>query len=68
MMATKLSEVKSGHTLIADRGFTCLDNASENRVHADEKNLLYVKCKNGCHYLDGQTDANGILIGLSLPQ
>lgn len=68
MMPVKLSEIKSGHTLIADDDFSCLENGSENRVHADEKNLLYVKCKNGCHYLDGQADASGNLVGLDWQQ
>ena len=67
-MATKLCDVKSGHTLIADSGFDCIASGSENRVYADEKNLLYVKCKEGHHYLEGQADAAGNLVGLELPQ
>jgi hypothetical protein len=67
-MATKISEVKAGHTLIADGDFACIPKGSSNRVFIDEKGLLYIKCLHGDHYLEGQVDLGDNLIGLSLPQ
>ena len=60
----KLSDLKSGDTVIADEGFTCL-KPGPHVVKSDEKNCLYVCCEEGSHFLDGQEDKTGNLIGFS---
>lgn len=45
--------VKAGDDLITDDGFTCLPAGKVRRVHEDDGGL-YIKCKEGHHYLDGQ--------------
>ena len=66
----KLSDVNVGATLVADGGFTCLSHKQECLVQGDE-NGLYIMCGiNGedKHYLDGQEDEDGNLVGLTLKQ
>lgn len=48
-------EVHEGTRLVADDGFTCLD---EGQVCCVQKNNhgLFVTCAEGQHYLDGQLD------------
>ena len=59
----KLTDIQPGDTIIADGGFTCM-RAGPTVVQADNAGL-YVKCSEGRHYLDGQEDEAGELIGLS---
>lgn len=59
----KLSDLKAGDTIIADDGFTCM-HAGPKRVQSDDAGL-YVKCREGRHYLDGQENEAGELVGLS---
>jgi len=51
----KVSEVKAGTKLKADGDFTCI---KENAVLTVEENDggLFVPCKEGHHYIDGQLD------------
>lgn len=58
-----LSDLKAGQTILADAGFTCL-KAGPHEVKADGSGL-YVECSEGHHYLDGQKDEVGSLVGLS---
>lgn len=59
----KLADLKAGHCVFADTGFTCMA-AGLHIVEADEHGL-YVQCSEGHHYLDGQEDDDGELVGLS---
>ena len=59
----KLSEVKVGDILVADDGFTCL--SANEHCEVKEADGLYIYCKQGRHYLDGQTCPHGYLIGLT---
>lgn len=63
----KLAELKIGDTLIADSGFTCLSKNERCRVHKDAEGDLYVKCKMGVHYLEGQLDKDDNLVGFRRP-
>jgi hypothetical protein len=64
----KLRDVRPGDKLIADHGFTCIRTGALVDVAADDKGALYVPCKRGRHYLDGQVDGpEGNLLGLSPP-
>ena len=64
MSFPKLSEIKPGDKLIADGGFTCLDEDEVVEVAKDEEGFLYVPCRDGQHHLDGQEGENGEVIGL----
>lgn len=61
-----ISELKPGDVLIADADFDCMESGGSYLVKTDEQADLYVQCRCGRHYLDGQTDDDGkTLIGLS---
>ena len=65
-----LQTVEAGDFLVADDGFTCIEAGIRQRVRA-AKNLgkgtgrLYVNCscEGGRHFLYGQADEHGELIG-----
>lgn len=59
----KLDELRVGDTVITDGGFTCM-KAGPRKVHRDSDGL-YIRCRDGRHYLDGQEDEAGELVGLS---
>lgn len=62
----KLSDVKEGDFLIPDSSFTCCVPNKAKKVHKDNKNGgLYFYCGHGMHYLDGQDDGKGNLVGLT---
>jgi hypothetical protein len=60
-------QVKPGDRLFTDDGFTCMPAWQAKIVRRDEKGELYVAClceRGGRHYLDGQLDEQGRLVGL----
>lgn len=57
----KLSELRVGDIITLDDGFSCLD-AGNYKVLWD--NGFYVPCNHGKHYLDGQENEQGILVGI----
>lgn len=61
----KLSDLKEGDVLRCDAGFTCIEKNSLAVVNKDDKGKLWIACRSGRHYLDGQEDKNGELIGLA---
>lgn len=63
---TRLSELKRGDVLIADGGFSCLREGEPVAVQEDPSGL-FVACKDGQHFLSGQTDDGDTLIGLTKP-
>lgn len=64
MNPTKLEDLKPGDIIIADAGFTCLE-PGEHKVWEKHGGKLVVGCRDGDHYLDGQRDAAGNLVGIS---
>lgn len=62
----KMSELKGGDWVVIDSGFTCAP-ASVVTVEEDEHGSLYFECSEGKHFLDGQLDRDGELVGLSRP-
>jgi hypothetical protein len=60
--AARLDGLKVGDTLFADDGFTCM-RPGVLSVKQDGHGL-YVKCRDGHHYLDGQLREDGTLSGL----
>lgn len=55
----KVSDVKEGDRLEVDGDFTCMKNGSVYTVCKDESGL-FVLCKAGGHYLDGQIEGVGV--------
>lgn len=67
----KLKSLKPGDKLIADGGFTCIPPYAKRTVMKDKATLrpkwdspLYVKCSEGKHFLDGQLNSKGEVVGL----
>lgn len=60
----RLADVKPDDILITDGGFTCM-KSGQHRVHRDQTGNLFIKCSYGNHYLDGQLDDDGTLVGLT---
>lgn len=59
----KETEIREGDNLIADGGFSCMKEKTKSIVKKDENNELYVDCADGTHYLSGQRDGKGSIIG-----
>jgi hypothetical protein len=62
----KYDELCAGQVLVADRGFTCMDEGPKT-VHEDDDGL-FVECRHGRHYLDGQARVFGVLVGFTLSE
>ena len=67
-----MRQVKAGTILICDDGFTCNPACASRMVFRDRdtkgsmksvprhaRSRLYIRCKDGRHYLDGQVSATG---------
>ena len=54
----QVSETKVGSIVIPDGDFGCMDEAIASVVKED-KDGLYIKCREGRHYLDGQLSDDG---------
>ncbi len=66
-MTVPFADVKLGDHLVADSGFTCIKDGEVVEVLQDKDNMeLYVTCAVGRHFLKGQEDAHGMLVGFSL--
>lgn len=63
----KLNEIEPGTVVTVDGGFTCMPTGQKT-VEANEHGELYVPCADGKHYLSGQADASGDLIGIKLAE
>lgn len=61
-MPVKLSDVKAGDVLIAT-GFTCIPDGGRREVFFNE-GQPFISCGDGKHYLDGQLNDAGELVGL----
>lgn len=64
------SELKPRRVIIADNGFDCLHNKERCVIQADAEGRVFVKCKDGQHFLDGQLDFDGgdFIVGFSRPR
>ncbi|WP_370677595.1 hypothetical protein [Pleomorphomonas sp. PLEO] len=63
MSTTTLADLKAGDVVSADGGFDCL--AEGPHVVEKDDHGLFIKCREGNHYLDGQEDDDGNLVGIS---
>ena len=59
----KMEDVHVGDTLVLDNGFTCHEPGPVV-IMRDGEGALFFKCNNGHHYIDGQEDEFGTLIGM----
>jgi len=57
-----LNDLKAGETVKLDGGFTCVKEGL-HQVHQDEGGYYFI-CDEGKHYLEGQEDENGNLVGV----
>lgn len=58
-------DLYAGQRLVADGGFTCLSEGQVVTVHESEAGELFVRCNEGpAHFLDGQIDPEGTVVGL----
>jgi hypothetical protein len=62
-MTIRLRDVNAGDVLVADNGFTCIHQGLYEVK--EDSGRLYVDCRDGKHFLDGQDDGDGILIGFT---
>ena len=51
-------ETKAGSVVQVDEGFTCIETGAQRTVKAGKEGL-YIDCRCGEHYLDGQLDFDG---------
>jgi hypothetical protein len=60
----KLEVARPGMMVTVDGGFTCMTRGAQKEIKADKEGLLYIDCAEGRHYLAGQRDDHGRLIGI----
>jgi len=60
----KMTDLKAGDVVIPDNGFGCLEEGQQCEV-GSEAGCLFVYCDLGKHYLDGQIDKDGNIVGLT---
>lgn len=61
----RLSALKEGDLIVADGGFDCMAAGSHYVKQRDGR--LYVTCRSGMHFLDGQADDGDHLVGFLPP-
>lgn len=58
----KMEDLKAGENVKLDGGFTCAKEGL-HEVHQDDHGHYFI-CDEGKHYLDGQEDEDGNLVGV----
>lgn len=61
----KLTDLEPGDKIAGFENFGCIPDRAIRTVQRDDTGL-FVHCRSGHHYLDGQTDESGEIIGLFL--
>lgn len=62
----KYSSLREGMLLRFDDAFCCGIANTEQVVKKDGVGAYYVPCEAGHHFLDGQMDDDGFLVGITL--
>ena len=60
----KAAQIRAGLWLTADDGFTCLPAWCRVEVRGNAQDGYYILCAEGKHFLDGQEDERGYLVGM----
>ncbi len=60
----KMSDIQAGQSVDLDDGFTCILRGAV-LIQVDEKGELFFYCGDGKHYIDGQEDEDGNLVGIN---
>lgn len=60
----RLSGLKVGDKVLVDDGFTCMKPWSRHRVQKGPSGDLFIPCRHGQHYLDGQLKGKDSLVGV----
>jgi hypothetical protein len=63
-VTVRISDVTEGTILFTDGGFTCIEEGVRRVVHRDEDGSLWIACRQGRHYLNGQVEKN-MYVGLT---
>lgn len=58
-----INQAKPGLMIECDDDFTCIRENDSKIIQSDDDGSLYITCKEGKHYLDGQLQ-NEIYIGI----
>jgi hypothetical protein len=61
----RIDNITIGTALKSDGGFNCLD-CGEVVTVAEDKDGMFVPCRCGRHYLEGQVTDEGVLVGFAL--
>ncbi len=61
----KLHDLKPGDVVMPGNPFWgCLGHRTKRTIQVDDAGDMFIRCADGRHYLDGQTDPDGTLVGL----
>ena len=60
----KRDEIEAGMSVECDGGFTCIP-AFARRVVQSDNGDLWISCRHGRHYLEGQLNESGEYVGIS---
>jgi hypothetical protein len=63
----KISDLKAGEAVRGFRDWGCVPSNATRTVRQDSGGL-FVVCNQGKHYLDGQEDESGQLVGMKMAQ
>lgn len=58
------TNIAAGDTVRVDDGFTCMKKWSTKEVKVDPEGELYIDCKCGGHYLNGQLHRKHYYVGI----
>lgn len=58
----KLKDITSGTIITVDDGFDCM--SAGLKIVSEDEHGLFVPCIDGKHYLEGQEDLDGDLVGI----
>lgn len=61
----RLTDLKTGDRVIVDGGFDCMTQGIHPLQYDSREDAFFLHCVRGKHYLSGQEDNDGELVGIS---
>lgn len=61
---SRLEEFQNGEECQVDGDFTCVKAWSTVTIQHDVEGKPFFECKSGSHYLEGQLNEDGLVVGL----